>query len=478
MSIISKKNGDSYLYFKNTSAQKFSVIDSASNELYELPSVAPTEDGQVIAFNTDGTSSFVANGGASGNFLVSDTPLIIPTQGAVFISDGLTSTGTNASEDIIIRDYGVIDVNKQLNCNDALNIQSLTAVACTLSAGVDDFTINNGQGSRTVFINSSSYEFDNNIISNESVILNNGKALTLNNNFDSDNIKLYKANELNGTFFIDNQGATKTTFKGASEYFMDNNLSIGDLTTNKKIYLNGNEIVSVPAGLLRAVNCNLFKPTTTYNIVWSTLTEAQKLEWKGLDPTTIDPVQSATGNFWNFTKSAVNSNKIGWYIPVDLSGLTFQDLQSFWAVIRFNTTTNISTEGSLYFQITTSPATDPYYFRTRINYSNSATPMNQTGYFYKIYALDTITTTTIANFGRGQEINQTQFKTNPCEVRPDLWSIGFNKLVQSPTGDTSQGYTTAPIQSISLQTASNINTFNFDVVSIGYLDKQYNLFYA
>ena len=240
-------------------------------------------------------------------------------------------------------------------------------------------------------------------------------------------------------------------------------------TTSLQTYAN-------PA-MLRAINCNNWTPVTVYNIVWSNLTAQQQLEWKGLDPTTIDPVQSATGNYWNFSKSLVNNTKIGWYIPVDLSGLTFQDLESFWCVIRFNNTTSISTEGILYFSIYTNPPTGLNYYRTRINYSNPATPMNQTGYFYKIYALDTITTTTTANFGRGQEIEQQKFKLNPMNVRSDLWSIPFNKVL-APAGDTSAGYTTAPIQSISLHTNSSSTNFNFDVVSIGYLDKQYNLFYS
>ena len=229
--------------------------------------------------------------------------------------------------------------------------------------------------------------------------------------------------------------------------------------------------------MLRAINCNNWTPTTVYNIVWSNLTEQEKLEWKGLDNTTIDPVQSASGNYWNFSKSLVNSNKIGWYIPVDLSGLTFQDLESFWCVIRFNNTTSITTEGSIYFSFYTNPPTPPNYYRTRINYSNPATAMNQTGYFYKIYALDTITTTTTANFGRAQEVGQTKYKLNPMNVRSDLWSIPFNKVL-APAGDVSQGYTNAPIQSISLHTNSSSTNLNFDVVSIGYLDKQYNLFYS
>ena len=229
--------------------------------------------------------------------------------------------------------------------------------------------------------------------------------------------------------------------------------------------------------MLRAINCTNWRPTTVYNIIWTNLTAQEQLEWKGLDNTTIDPVQSASGNYWNFSKSLVNSNKIGWYIPVDLSGLTFQDLESFWCVIRFNNTTSITTEGSIYFSFYTNPPTPPNYYRTRINYSNPATAMNQTGYFYKIYALDTITTTTTANFGRAQEVGQTKYKLNPMNVRSDLWSIPFNKVL-APAGDVSQGYTNAPIQSISLHTNSSSTNLNFDVVSIGYLDKQYNLFYS
>jgi len=234
---------------------------------------------------------------------------------------------------------------------------------------------------------------------------------------------------------------------------------------------------TISSGLLRAINCNLYEPTTTYNIVWNNLTSTEKLEWKGGSTGTSDPIQSV-GNYWNFTKAAVGTQKIGWYIPADLSALTFQDLQSFWIKVRFNTTTNITTEGSLFFQIETSPPTGLNTFRTRWTYSNSGTPMNLTGYFYKLFCLDTIPLTTVANLGKGQEIGQQKFKNNPCNVEPTLWSIGLNKLVLSPSGDVTAGYTTAPIQSISLQTASNINTFNFDVVAIGYNDVQYNLSFS
>ena len=422
------------------------------------------------------------------NALVSDSPLVIPTQGAVFISDGISSTGTNVSEDLIIRDYGVIDVYKQLNCNDVINIQSLTAIACTLSAGVDDFTINNGQGSRTVFINSSSYEFDNNIISNENVILNQGKSLTLNNDTDADNVKLYKVNGLNGDFFIDNQGGTKTNFKGASEYDFDNDVKIGDISTTKKLYLNDVEITpsggGLSAGTLRALNINQIIPTVaqTYDIIWSNLTPAEQAIWAGGS----EPPTAGAGNSWNFTKLVAGAQKINWTLPFDFltANLSFQDLQSVYAIVRLNTSSNISAEGYLWFEIKSqnTPQNAPLY-RTRWNYANSASGIiSQLGNTYKIYASDAIPLSTAAsNTGKGQEVYplQTKFKSNPVDVEPiSIFSIPFTKFVVSPTGDTTAGYTTANVQSIALNTASNINTYNFDVIAIGFNSVRYNLFFA
>ena len=320
----------------------------------------------------------------------------------------------------------------------------------------------------------------------DEIIFKIGHLEQLNNNILL-GIELNKYSDINTRTLNTNTASNYFNTGGSTDR---NTLKLKDIISLSGEYLNGNldltntntsNITSLQTiannAMLRAINCNNWTPTTVYNIVWSNLTAQEQLEWKGLDPTTIDPIQSATGNYWNFTKNLVNTNKIGWYIPVDLSALTFQDLESFWAVIRFNTLTNISVEGSIYFSIYTNPATPPNYYRTRINYSNPATPMNQTGYFYKIHCLDTITTTTVANFGRCQEIGQTKFKLNPMNIRSDLWNIPFNKVL-APAGDTSAGYTSAPIQSISLHTSSSINNFNFDVVSIGYLDKQYNLFYS
>jgi len=465
----------------NTLIQSPDFLYDNINKVVKVDNINLATQTQIDTLQTEIDNIPVPNPAA----LITDTPLIVPTQGSVIISDGLTATGTNKSEDLIIRDYDGIDVYKQLNCNGGLNIQSLTTLPVIMTSGTDDFTINNGQGSRTVFINSSSYDFDNNIISNENVILNNARALTLNNNFDSDNIKIYKQNTVMGSFVLDNQTGSKTDFRGASEYLFNNDVKIGDNTTTKKLYLNDVEItpssgVGVSNGMLRALNLNLLVPTVaqTYDVVWSNLTAQQQLEWKGLDPTTSDPIQSVTGNYWSFVKSAPSANKINWTLPIDLSAYTFQDLQSVWAIVRINNNTTINAEGQLWFQIQTSPPTGPNFYRTRWNYSNSATPMNQFQYFYKIHALDTITTTTTANLGRGQEVGQTKFKGNPCDVEPNLWSIGFNKFVGSPTGDFTAGYTQAPILSVALNSASNIHTYSFDVIAIGVNNIRYNLFFA
>ena len=310
-------------------------------------------------------------------------------------------------------------------------------------------------------------------------------------------------------YICNNELASKTQWKGASEYDFDNDVKIGSATNIRKLFVNdivvnpngttgptgptgatgatgatgdtGPTGLGVSAGMLRALNLNLLVPTVaqTYDIVWSNLTAQQQLKWKGLDPTTSDPIASATGNYWSFVKSAPSTNKINWTLPIDLSAYTFQDLQSVWAIVRINNNTTINAEGQLWFQIQTSPPTAPNFYRTRWNYSNSATPMNQFQYFYKIHALDTITTTTTANFGRGQEVvGQTKFKGNPCDVEPNLWSIGLNKFVGSPTGDTTAGYTQAPILSVALNTASNIHTYSFDVVAIGVNNYRWNLFFA
>jgi hypothetical protein len=290
-------------------------------------------------------------------------------------------------------------------------------------------------------------------------------------------------------YICDNQLASKTQWKGASEYDFDNDVKIGDISTTKKLYLNGSEITpsgggGLSAGVLRALNINQIVPTVaqTYNIVWSNLTVAEKAIWAGGSEQPI----AGVNNSWGFQKLVAGTQKINWTLPFDFltANLSFQDLQSVYAIIRLNTSSNISAEGYMWFQIQSQNIVpDPPLYRTRWNYANSASGViSQLGNTYKIYASDAIPLSTAAsNTGKGQEPYplQTKYKSNPVDVEPtSLFAIPFTKFVVSPTGDTSQGYTSANVQSIALNTASNINTYNFDVIAIGFNSVRYNLFFA
>jgi hypothetical protein len=285
-----------------------------------------------------------------------------------------------------------------------------------------------------------------------------------------------------------NELNTRTQWKLASEYTFDSDVKIGAMGQSKKLYVNDIEITpsggGLSAGLLRALNVNQIVPTLaqTYDIVWSNLSPAEQAIWAG----GAEPPTAGAGNSWNFTKLVAGTQKINWTLPFDFltANLKFQEIQSVYAIVRLNTSSNISQEGYMWFEIKSqnTPQDAPNY-RTRWNYANSASGViSQLGNTYKIYASDAIPLSTAAsNTGKGQEPYpiQSQYKSNPVDVEPtSLFSIPFSKFVLSPTGDTSAGYTSALVQSIALNTASNINTYNFDVIAIGFNDVRYNLFFA
>ena len=303
----------------------------------------------------------------------------------------------------------------------------------------------------------------------------------------NDNVKT-SVDITTSNYICDNELTSKTQWKGASEYDFDNDVKIGDITTTKKLYLNDVEITpsggGLSEGILRALNINQIVPTVaqTYNIVWSNLTPAEQAIWAGGS----EAPTAGANNSWNFTKLSVGTQKINWTLPFDFltANLKFQELESVYAIVRLNTSSNISAEGYMWFQIQSqNTIPDPPLYRTRWNYANSASGIiSQLGNTFKIYASDAIPLSTAAsNTGKGQEVYplQTKFKSNPVDVEPtSLFSIPFTKFVVSPTGDTTPGYTSANVQSIALNTASNINTYSFDVIAIGFNDVRYNLFFA
>jgi hypothetical protein len=395
--------------------------------------------------------------------LVTDTPLVTPSAGSIIFSDGINPIGTNTDSSFTYQvadnqNFLTVGAAQVISSNNNMKLESTDYILTT-----KDFYL---QGTEDV-----------------------QRYLTIGRVGLSDNVKT-SVDITTSDYICDNQLASKTQWKGASEYDFDNDVKIGDISTNKKLYLNDVEITpsgsgGLSAGVLRALNINQIIPTVaqTYDIVWSNLSPAEQAIWAGgSEP----PVASATGNYWNFTKLVAGTQKINWTLPFDFltANLSFQDLLSVYAIVRLNTSSNISAEGYMWFQIQSqnTPQDAPLY-RTRWNYANSASGIiSQLGNTYKIYASDAIPLSTAAsNTGKGQEVYplQTKFKSNPVDVEPtSLFSIPFTKFVMSPTGDTTSGYTSANVQSIALNTASNINTYNFDLIAIGFNSVRYNLFYA
>ena len=394
--------------------------------------------------------------------LVTDTPLVIPSVGAIIFSDGLDPFGTNTDPSFTYTNSSnptlTVGGGQIISENNNMKLETPDYILTT-----KDFYL---QGEALT-----------------------QRYLTVGCTNQPENVKTFvDINDAN--YICRNDLLTKTQWKLASEYTFDNDVKIGDISTNKKLYLNDVEITpsgggGLSAGVLRALNINQIVPTVaqTYDIVWSNLSPAEQAIWAGgSEP----PVASATGNYWNFTKLVAGTQKINWTLPFDFltANLSFQDLQSVYAIVRLNTSSNISAEGYMWFQIQSQNIVpDPPLYRTRWNYANSASGViSQLGNSFKIYASDSIPASTAAsNTGKGQEVYplQTKFKSNPCDVEPtSLFSIPFSKFVMSPSGDTTAGYTTANVQSIALNTASNINTYNFDLIAIGFNSVRYNLFYA
>jgi hypothetical protein len=395
------------------------------------------------------------------NALVTSQPLITPSAGAIIFSDGVDPFGTNTDNNFSYAvEYSAptltVGNTKIVSANNNMVLETTDYILTKKDIylqGTEDV-----QRYLTIGLNN---------------VLNNVKTFV-----DINTQDYICRNELN----------TRTQWKLASEYTFDSDVKIGAMGQSKKLYVNDIEITpsggGLSAGLLRALNVNQIVPTLaqTYDIVWSNLSPAEQAIWAG----GAEPPTAGAGNSWNFTKLVAGTQKINWTLPFDFltANLKFQEIQSVYAIVRLNTSSNISQEGYMWFEIKSqnTPQDAPNY-RTRWNYANSASGViSQLGNTYKIYASDAIPLSTAAsNTGKGQEPYpiQSQFKSNPVDVEPtSLFSIPFSKFVLSPTGDTSAGYTSALVQSIALNTASNINTYNFDLIAIGFNDVRYNLFYA
>jgi len=224
-------------------------IDTLQTEIDNIPVPNPnvwvnsdgiTTTNNLIPF-TDGSSNGMKTDSAF-SYQVYDDQNFLTVGSAQLISSNNNMKLESTDYILTNKDFylqGTEDIQRYLTVGRVgLNNNVKTSVDITTS----DYICDNQIGSKTKWKGASEYDFDNNIISSENVILNNAKALTLNNNFDVDNIKLYKQNTALGSFVLDNQSGSKTDFRGASSYLFSNDVSIGDNTTSKKLYLNNVEI--------------------------------------------------------------------------------------------------------------------------------------------------------------------------------------------------------------------------------------------
>lgn len=210
-------------------------LDTINNELYENGiRVATQTDIDTLQNEIDNIP------GGNPNALITDTPLIIPDEGAVIISDGVSSVTTNASNGLKITDIVNVDLplicNSSLNCNSGVNIQSFSSLPVAMFMNENnDFKVNNTQQSKTSFTNSSEYDFDN------SIILKKGSLLLQNSNaVDALPVGLFVFSNKN--FYMDNQNGSTSFFVNSSQYRFDNNLFIGEEGTTLQLLLNGNDI--------------------------------------------------------------------------------------------------------------------------------------------------------------------------------------------------------------------------------------------
>jgi hypothetical protein len=271
-----ENNTDPILTYPRLGSNKITQLDDQGFYLYTLSNDKPT-DNQIMEFNNDGSSQFIdASSLGNPNALISDNPLVTPQAGSIILSDGINPFGTvtNPNFNFNIDPQGnptlgvggiqMISQNNNMFLRSADNIETgnnmilkgPASIQTSFQHGTNNnanyvktyvdkdnfnFITDNQIGSVTEFKGASQYFFDNNIITSQNVIINQGNSLALNNDTDQSNIKLYKENGLDGNFFIDNQTGSKTTFKGANSYNFDNSLNIGSLNTSNKIFLNGSE---------------------------------------------------------------------------------------------------------------------------------------------------------------------------------------------------------------------------------------------
>ena len=144
----------------------------------------------------------------SSNALISGQPLVVPSNGTIFTSDGASA----------------FECVPQAN----LNFKNGTLT-------IDHSTIyEDGSGNMSIHPN------NNNLVLYGNMLINNGNGLGFNNNIDSNNMKINHENVLNGNWNFQNGVGSTDEFTGASAYNFDNTININGVpidiaTINSKL---------------------------------------------------------------------------------------------------------------------------------------------------------------------------------------------------------------------------------------------------
>jgi hypothetical protein len=170
-------------------------------------------DGDVIIGDVDTDYNLIVNGvqinnPVSSNALITGQPLVVPSNGTIFTSDGASAFECVPQQNLNFK-------------NDVLSI-----VGSTIST--------NNLGHMAVHPIGANMDVTGNI----SVI--NGNSLIFKNGIDANDIQIYQANNQNGSLNIKNNVGSTDEFTGASAYNFDNTININGVpvdiaTINRKL---------------------------------------------------------------------------------------------------------------------------------------------------------------------------------------------------------------------------------------------------
>ena len=144
----------------------------------------------------------------SSNALISGQPLVVPSNGTIFTSDGSSAFECVPQENLNFKD-GTLTIDHSTIYED-------------------------GSGNMSIHPN------NNNLVLYGNMLINNGNGLGFNNNIDSNNMKIYHDNVLNGNWNFQNGVGSTDEFTGASAYNFDNTININGVpidiaTINSKL---------------------------------------------------------------------------------------------------------------------------------------------------------------------------------------------------------------------------------------------------